>query len=180
MVFVMTFEISAGIGRDFDFPPDYPPTSYEQAVELPPEEGLHGFGDLRPYAIRDTERGAVITGLDRDGQVVERVLGDMPGIVEAIGEHVGFAYAHRALEPRRRIVKPLGVWRGIHGGHTGQAPAWYLIAEDRARQDPTTGIVTAIDEPSVKYFSLTCFQGGPVGDAADPDFRVSQGLPVIA
>jgi hypothetical protein len=176
----MTFETSDATEPRFDFPPDYPPITYEQAVALPPEEGLHGFGGLRPYAIRTTERGPVMAGLDRDGQVVERVLGDMPGIVDVIGEHVVFAYAHRAVEPRRRIVKPLGVWRGVHESHTGQAPAWYLIAEDRGRQDPKSGLITAVDGVVIKYFSLACFRRGPVGDAADPQFRVSQGLPRLA
>jgi hypothetical protein len=175
----MTFEALSGSGPRFDFPPTYPPISYGEATEIPPEEGLQAFGGMRPYAINDTELGATIIGLDGDGQVVERVLGDMSGIIESIGAHVVFGYAHKTMEPSQRVVKPLGIWRGVHEGHTGQAPTWYLIAEDRARKNPTTGIITAVDS-AIKYFSFACLQRGPIGDAANPDFRASQGLPAIA
>jgi hypothetical protein len=165
---------------DYNLPPGYTSTSYEQAAALSPEDGLPGFGGIRPYGVMATEQGPIITGLDEYGQVVERALVDMPGIVGTIGEHVIFGYAHKTAESQQRVVTPLGVWHGEHEGHPRQVRTWYLVAEDIGRRDPKTRIVTAVHAASIKYFSLACFLRGPIGDAGDSEFRASQGLPVIA
>jgi hypothetical protein len=178
-VFFMTIE-AGSLGPNADPLLLYPSISYEEALLVSPEEGLQQSGMVRPFAVEPPgERVLYMAGLNVYGGVVEQPVANLPGIVDVIGDSIVFSYLHKAKESQQRVGRLLGIWRGVHDGHIGQDTAWYLIVEDMARRSPSTGIITSAGLPTIKYFSLDCFRGGPNGNAADPVFRRIHNLPYI-
>lgn len=71
-------------------------------------------------------------------------------------------------ETTERVIIWTGVGYGVHPGHTGQEPSWYLVGAQIGTIDPesgqTTGFPDSTTDISTKHFSIACITGGPLGE----------------
>lgn len=71
------------------------------------------------------------------------------------------------LETSERAIIFRGIGYGVHPGHTGQPPTWYLVGPQIGTIDHETGqIITMPEEDtevSAKHFSIACITDGPLG-----------------
>jgi hypothetical protein len=179
-VFFMSIKTARDMAPNIDLRPQLQPITYEQAMLIPPGEGLQRSGLVRPFAIEPLAGEPHILGLTEGDVTVWQPVARLPGILDVIGgDSIIFAYLNREKEEMHRIGQPLGVWRGVHEDNARQDPAWYLIVKDMARQNPSTRVITPLAEPAVTYVSLDCFPNGPNGDASDPAFRKMHHLPSL-
>lgn len=73
------------------------------------------------------------------------------------------------LETEERLVVQEGLGYGVHPGHVGQPPSWYIIGSQIGTVDRSTGQVNytiwhnAVVDP--KHFSIACIVDGLQGES---------------
>ena len=111
----------------------------------------------------------VMPGVHHRGMYSSEGLASRDGKQERI---ISFLYhkfgADGQLETTERAIIFMGIGYGVHPGHQGQEPTWYLVGHQLGTIDPETrqlhGFPDHDMEIPAKHFSIACITGGPLGE----------------
>lgn len=178
------FLLAGGVDGKLEFerkkaPPILFPHLHHLEQSVPPGEYKLLDGNDDPAEIREGQIFIITEGREHERDVLPGVhsrglynsesIGSREGKTEQI---VSFLYHKRGedgqLETTERAIILRGLGYGVHPGHTGQEPTWYLIGPQLGTIDHETDQIISMPEEDMtipaKHFSLACMVDGPFGE----------------